>query len=118
MDTIHFNGASKKFVKIVPERPQINYARIPVAALSQMGYFMKELEPRLSKVKVPALVVQANGDPVVNPEGTALLFNRLGTKRKKYVTFDFDRHGILAGPGSEGVHAEIGSFVNNILEES
>ncbi len=117
MDTIHFDGASKKYVDIAPERPLINYARLPVAALSEMGHFMKDLETRLSDVKLPTLVLQASNDPVVNPEGTALLFNRLGTKRKKYVPLDFNRHGILAGEGSEKVHAEIGNFVEKLLDE-
>ena len=115
MDIIHCDGASKKYADINPERPLINYSRVPVAALSELGRFMKNLEPRLAEVTVPTLVVQAHGDPVVNHEGTALLFNRLGAKRKKYVPFDFNRHGILAGEGSENVHAVIGQFVDTLL---
>lgn len=118
MDIIHWEGATKKYADINPERPLINYSRVPVAALSELGRFMKNLEPRLADVKVPTLIVQAQGDPVVNPEGTALLFNRLGTKRKKYVPLDFNRHGILAGEGSESVHAVVGHFVDKLLSES
>lgn len=114
MDMIHCNGAAKEYVEITPERPSINYARIPVAALAELEHFMEELEPRLADVVAPTLIVQAHGDPVVNHEGTALLYNRIGAKEKRYVPFDFDRHGILAGEGSEKVHAAIGAFIETV----
>jgi esterase/lipase len=75
---------------------------------------MKDLEPRLAEVKVPALVVQAQGDPVVDPEETALQFISIGAERKQYMPFDFSRHGILAGEGSENVHAAIVAFIDKL----
>ncbi|MBW4056394.1 MAG: alpha/beta fold hydrolase [Proteobacteria bacterium] len=114
MDIIHLNEAAKEYFDITPERPLINYARVPVAALAELEYFMKDLEPRLPDVTIPTLIVQAYGDPVVNHEGTALLFNRIGSAHKKYVPFDFSRHGILAGEGSEKVHAEIAAFIDTL----
>jgi esterase/lipase/1-acyl-sn-glycerol-3-phosphate acyltransferase len=114
MDTIHFHGAAKEYVEHTSERSLINYARVPLAALSELEHFMKDLEQRLAEVKVPTLVVQAVRDPVVNPEGTALLFSRIGAKQKQYLPFDFKRHGILAGEGSENVHAAIAAFIEKL----
>jgi esterase/lipase/1-acyl-sn-glycerol-3-phosphate acyltransferase len=114
METVNFPGAAKEYIEIVPERPLINYARIPVAALSEMKHFMEDLEPRLADVTVPILVVQAQEDPVVDSEGTALMFNRIGSENKCYEPFDFSRHGILAGEGSENVHAAIGNFIEKL----
>jgi esterase/lipase len=114
METVNFPGAAKEYVEIVPERPLINYARIPVAALSEMKHFMEDLEPRLADVTVPTLVVQAQEDPVVDSEETALMFNRIGSENKRYEPFDFSRHGILAGEGSENVHAAIGNFIEKL----
>jgi len=65
---------------------------------------MKALEPHLVDIKAPTLLVQATGDPVVNSEETALLFDRIGAKEKQYLPFGLTRHGILAGEGSEKVH--------------
>jgi len=118
MNTINLPGAAMEYVEVVPERPQINYARVPVAALSELERFMKELEPRLADVKVPTLVVQGYGDPVVNSEGTALIFNRVGAHNKLYVTFDCNRHGILVGEGAETVHTAIGDFIESLPGES
>ncbi|MEI7816083.1 MAG: alpha/beta fold hydrolase [Desulfuromonadales bacterium] len=114
METIQCHGAAKEYVENAPERPNINYSRIPVAALLELEHFMEELEPRLANVKVPTLVVQALGDPVVDPDGTALLFNRIGSINKQYVPLDFNRHGIVAGEGSEIAHAAIAAFIEKL----
>ncbi|MFZ2951271.1 MAG: alpha/beta fold hydrolase [Desulfuromonadaceae bacterium] len=114
MDTIHLHGVTKEYVDIVPERPLINYSRIPVAALAELEHFMEDLEPRLAAVKVPTLIAQAQADPVVNPEGTALLYNCIGAEQKQYLSFDLNRHGILAGEGSEKVHEAIAAFIDKL----
>jgi esterase/lipase len=114
MDTIHCHGATKEYSEITLEQPLLHYSRLPIVALSELEHFMKNLEPRLSDVKIPTLVVQGHGDPVVNSEGTALLYNRIGAIRKQYLSFDFNRHGILAGEGSEKVHGAIGDFIDNL----
>lgn len=111
MDSMHLPGASKDYIEHHPEHPEINYVRIPIAALSEMEHVMQELEAHLPEVKVPTLVVQGDRDPVVDPESTALLFNQIGAQQKKYAHFNFTRHGILAGEGSGLVHAEIGAFI-------
>ncbi len=114
VDKVHCHGAAKEYVETTAERPLINYARVPVAALAEMEHFMKDLESRLSDVNIPTLVVQGYGDPVVDPEGTALQFNHIGANQKQYLTFDFNRHGIIAGEGSEHVHAAIAAFIDKL----
>jgi esterase/lipase len=115
MDAFSFPWAKKEFVETIPERSQINYARLPVAGVRQLGRFMRELEAKLPLIAVPVLVLQSDGDPVVDPRGSRRLFDMVGAKQKKYLNFSLDRHGILAGPGSEDVLAAISSFVMEIL---
>lgn len=114
MDIIHLQAGKREFVQIVPEHPDINYSRLPVSGLAEMERFMKGLEPSLAGIGVPTLVVQSQGDPVVNPEGTKQLFERIGAQRKQYRLFDFDRHGILSGPGAEQVHGVIAEFIGQV----
>ncbi|HEY5512639.1 MAG TPA: alpha/beta fold hydrolase, partial [Geomonas sp.] len=111
MDLISYQEAKKEFVETVPERPQINYARLPVAGLRELERFMRELEPKLARIAVPVQVLQAEGDPVVDAEGSRRLFEMVGSSDKQYLKFPLQRHGILAGPGSEEVHAAIGAFI-------
>ncbi|HJV34939.1 alpha/beta fold hydrolase [Geomonas sp.] len=114
MDVVSYQWAKKEFVETVPERPQINYARLPVAGVRELGRFMKDLEPKLGRIEAPVLVLQSEGDPVVDPKGSERLFEMLGSEDKEYLKFPLKRHGILAGAGSEEVHAAIGAFVDRI----
>ena len=114
MDVLRYQWAKKEFVEMMPERPQINYNRLPVAALRELGRFMRDLEPKLARISVPALVLQAEGDPVVDPRGAQRLLELVGSAEKKYLEFPLQRHGILAGPGSEEVHAAISTFIGKI----
>jgi esterase/lipase/1-acyl-sn-glycerol-3-phosphate acyltransferase len=115
MDLLSYQEAKKEFAETVPERPQINYARIPLAGLRELERFMRELGPKLARIAVPVQVLQADGDPVVDPQGSRRLFEMVGSSEKQYRKFPMQRHGILAGPGSGEVHAAIGAFVDGLL---
>ena len=114
MDWLQYEGGKKEFVTITPERPRINYSRLPVAAVVELERFMTGLEETLQNVRAPALVIQSKGDPVVDPDGSQQLFALLGSADKEYLDVDFNRHGILAGDGSEEVHRVIGTFIDGI----
>ncbi len=114
MDTVHYDLAKKEFLEISLEHPLINYARLPVAGIVELERFMAMLEPKLATIKTPALIVQSEGDPVVDPRGSKELFERLGSAEKKYLLFDFNRHGILLGEGAARVHAAIAEFIESV----
>jgi esterase/lipase/1-acyl-sn-glycerol-3-phosphate acyltransferase len=104
-------GAKKEFVENTPENPHINYMRNPISGVVELERLMDELEAKLPDLIVPALVVQSGGDPVVDPKGSRQVFDLIGSKDKKYVLFNFERHGILLGDGAERVHKTIGDFI-------
>ena len=114
MDLINCHVGKKEFVELTMERPLINYSRLPIVGVMELERFMKGLEQRLAGIQLPALVVQASGDPVVSPSGSKLLFKMLGSKQKEYKPFDINRHGILAGDGSEFVHKAIFDFIERL----
>ncbi len=114
MSAVHYQKGKREFVEIAPEHPDINYHRLPVAGLAAMEQFMSELEMQLPKIKAPALIIQSQGDPVVDPEGSQLLYELLGSPQKEYRLFDFERHGILLGDGADKVFAAIGKFIEKI----
>jgi esterase/lipase len=104
-------GAKKEFVENKPENPHINYSRNPISGVVELDRLMDDLEPRLTDLNVPALVVQSRGDPVVDPKGSRKIFELIGTSEKEYLLFNFDRHGILLGEGAQKVHRAIGEFI-------
>ena len=115
MNAVHYQKGKREFVEITPEHPDINYSRMPVAGLVALEQFMSELEARLPNITTPALIIQSQGDPVVDPAGSRFLYERLGSEQKEYRLFDFARHGILSGAGSGIVHAAIGGFLEMIV---
>jgi esterase/lipase len=114
MDIVNYGVAKKNFVEISPEHPQINYFRLPVTGVAELARFMSDLEPKLPAIKAPALIVQADGDPVVNPSGSKSLFEQLGSADKDYILFQFNRHGILMDEGADRVHKVIGDFIARV----
>ncbi len=111
MTAVHYQKGKREFLEIRPEHPDINYHRLPVAGLVDLEQFMDELAEQLPAITVPALIIQAQGDPVVDPAGSKLLFEQLGSTQKQYWLVDSARHGILMGEGAGAVHARIGEFI-------
>jgi esterase/lipase len=107
-------GAKKEFVENKPENPHINYMRNPIAGVVEVDRLMDNLEPKLPELKVPSLVVQSRGDPVVDPRGSRKIFELIGSTDKEYLLFNFERHGILLGDGAQKVHKAIGEFLKTL----
>ena len=114
MKKVRLGDAQVEFVDNHPENPHINYLRNPIAGVRELERFMGALEPKLGAIKVPALVVQGQGDPVVNPKGSVRIFQRLGSEDKTYVLFSFNRHGIVRGEGAERVHRTVWEFIERL----
>ena len=111
MDLMGMDGAKMEFVENRPENPHINYFRNPVRGVRELGLLMESVEKRLPLINIPALVIQADGDPIVNPKGSRKVFELISSTDKEYLLFNFNRHGILLGKGAEKVHRAIGDFV-------
>ena len=114
MNRVHLDDAKKEFIENNPENPHINYLRNPISGVRELVRLMDAVEPKLTDIKVPALVIQSLGDPVVNPKGSRKIFNLLGSKDKEYILFNFKRHGILLGDGSKRVHKAIWDFIRHL----
>lgn len=114
METVHLDGAKKEFVDNHPENLHINYFRNPISGVRELERLMVQLESKLPLIHVPVFIGQSNGDPVVSPKGSQQLYEKLGSKEKEYILFNFDRHGILLGNGAGRVYRAIGDFIANL----
>jgi len=111
MDKTYHVGPQKIFVENKPENPHINYLRNPISGVRELARLMDDVEPKLSGLHKPALIIQSRRDPVVDPKGSRKIFELLGTQQKEHLLVNLDRHGILLGEGSQRVHQIIGEFV-------
>jgi esterase/lipase/1-acyl-sn-glycerol-3-phosphate acyltransferase len=114
MGRVHLDDARMDFVENQPENPHINYLRNPVSGVRELERLMGYVEPKLADITVPALVIQSQEDPVVHPKGSERIFQLLGTQEKQYLLFNYKRHGILRGPGSERVFKAIANFIEQL----
>ena len=115
MDLIGMDGAKMEFIENRPENLHINYLRNPVCGVRELGLLMESVEKRLPRIKIPTLVIQADGDPIVDPRGSRKVFELISSRDKEYLLFSFKRHGILLGEGAEKVHKAIGDFVKKSI---
>lgn len=111
MDLMCMDRAKMEFVENRPENPHINYFRNPVCGVRELGLLMESVEKRLPRINIPTLVIQGDGDPIVNPKGSRKVFELISSTDKEYLLFSFNRHGILLGKGAERVHRAIGDFI-------
>ena len=116
MKKAYLSKIAKEFIDNNPENPHINYVRNPIAGIRELERLTKELEPGLKNVKIPALVVQSRNDPVVDPAGTLKLFNKIGSGKKEYFLFDYERHGILLGKGALRIYKNIEGFISQFID--
>jgi esterase/lipase/1-acyl-sn-glycerol-3-phosphate acyltransferase len=115
MKKVGLAGAGMEFIENQPENPHINYHRNPIAGIRELERLMDTLPSRLAGIGNPALVVQSQRDPVVSPEGSKAIFDRLGSVEKTYTLVNIDRHGILLGPGSQQVYDAVGAFIGRLF---
>lgn len=77
------------------ENPHINYRSMPVHGLFELRMLVSELEERLQDVHCPTLILQGDHDPVVDPESSAIIMDKIGSENKRLEMIASDRHGIL-----------------------
>jgi esterase/lipase len=114
MKRVHLEDARKEFVENHPENRHINYVRNPISGVRELERLMDHVEPMIRRITIPALVVQSQKDPVVNPKGSERIFSLLGSEDKQYLVFNIKRHGILLGEGAVHVYRAIGEFVQRL----
>ncbi|MFH0976976.1 MAG: alpha/beta fold hydrolase [Spirochaetota bacterium] len=104
-----------EFVENEPQNPHINYFKNPVNGIWELEKLMKMVEKNLANLQIPALVIQSNNDPVVNPESGREIFNKIGSEDKEYVTINSDNHVIIMGDDTNKVNPAIEGFLKEFL---
>jgi esterase/lipase/1-acyl-sn-glycerol-3-phosphate acyltransferase len=102
--------AVRDFIRAEPENPHANYVYHPLQALRQLTRFIDVYQEALSRLTLPVLLVQAQGDPTVRPESAQYIYDRLQSQDKTLLWKNLDRH-VIVGTGYPEVHADIFSFL-------
>jgi esterase/lipase/1-acyl-sn-glycerol-3-phosphate acyltransferase len=102
---------SDPFFEFVADNPHVNYRRNPFTGIREVGDLLEKVEDRLEELDVPALIIQADKDPVVNVKSGRKVYKKIKSADKQYGLFNFDRHIIINGEGAGRVHRMISSFI-------
>jgi esterase/lipase len=111
---IKINKWKMEFVKNDPEYPQTNYLRNPVSGGYELEKLMRLVKNNLGRVTDPTLIIQASGDPVVDPVSGQEIFEKLGTKEKRLWRVYANHHGILRGKEADEVNATVLTFLEGL----
>ncbi len=115
MSSVKRENVKKEFVINQPENPHINYLRNPISGVRELDKLMKSAENKLADIRLPALLVQSDEDPVVDEKGTRKAFKLLGSDRKRCLLIHSSRHGILLGNGATEVYRAVEEFIAHLL---
>jgi esterase/lipase len=105
----------KEFVTNHADNPHINYSRCPVSGIAQIRRLMKAVYRGLPSISIPALIMHAGADPKVDVQSGQVIFQRLGSKNKRWLEIDYPLHGIVRGEIARAVvFKEISRFLQSL----
>jgi len=118
MGKVGLEGGQKNYFKNSPENPHINYLRNPALGVIELEKLMDEVKNLLPEVLVPSLVIQGHLDPVVNSKGAFTAYELIGSDDKEFSMFNFNRHGIINGEGSELIFESVARFIKRTVKKA
>lgn len=116
LKTMHIQGAHMEYVENYTESPDVNYNRNYLKGVVQLGKMMEQCATHLPEIKCPALIIQGDKDPTVNPISGQMILDTVGSEKKELVKLPFNRHVIVRKENCEIVFERILNFVNGIFE--
>jgi len=85
----------------------VQYGSSPVGTVSDLLDLMDAARAALSRVRVPAVIVQSHADETVHPESARIIYDGLGSIEKRIVWLDRSRHVALLDTERDRIHQAI-----------
>ncbi len=114
LDKFNIEKGKFEFIDDAPENPKINYGRNYIKAVNELEKLMAICEENLQDVIVPALVIQADCDPVVDPQSGKAIYKKINSAQKLLAEPNFSNHVIINSEGKEEVFEMIREFLAKI----
>lgn len=88
--------AQDKYLEFSHGNSLINYVENPVEGIRQLGAYLESIEEQYKKISQPVFIVQADANPVVDPDGSMKLFEEVGSSDKEFCLISSDKHILIA----------------------
>jgi carboxylesterase len=94
---------------------EVTYPKIPTKSLRQFFTFIKkQTRPNLKSIKIPALVVHSDTDPVVNPKSATYIYEHLGSDFKRIYWFRSKYHTATIDENRSELFNKIFDFIKEV----
>lgn len=94
---------------------EVTYPKISTKSLRQFFSFIKnETKPNLEEIKIPALVVHSDTDPVVNPKSATYIYEHLGSDLKRIYWFRSRFHTATIDENRSELFNKIFDFIKEV----
>lgn len=114
----------KRFKKLIPKEEaqsedveyeiyHYSYDVVPVVALGELLKLLKVVKKNLSKIKVPALIVQGKVDKVVPPYNAEVIYNSISSEDKNILWLENSHHVVTLDVDRETLYKEVERFINS-----
>lgn len=90
----------------------VNYQKNPVATIKEVGEYLESIEKKYAAISQPALIIQADKNTVVDPQGTLRLYDSIGSSDKEFCLVSDDQHIVVNGARAERIYKKIGDFIS------
>jgi len=114
LDKFKIESGKYEYSENESESPDINYSQNYLKGVLELENLIDVCHDCLPKVTAPTLILQSEGDPVVNPSGAETIISKIGSSEKRLEMLDFQRHIIVRGEGRELVFEKILAFLKNV----
>ncbi len=113
MRRMHIPATVASSIPNASETPDINYPVHNLEGVRELCNLIAVCRDNLKAVRTPCLMIHGSADPVADPHGTEVVFNKIGSAIKKRVTVEADFHNLVQRAGREKVFGEVLRFISN-----
>jgi acylglycerol lipase len=96
--------------------PLVFRGKIPARTGAELARMWKQLPEQMPRIKLPILIMHGSADQLSDPQGSKLLFERVGSKDKTLKLYDNCYHEICNEPEREQVFADMETWLKKHIE--
>ena len=96
------------------EHPETNYKVHYLKSIGELKSLIDLVNERLAYITEPTLIIQADKDPIVNPESADIIYDTIASAQKEKYMVHSDKHIItLQTSVNQGIFKKILEFIKN-----
>jgi len=108
-------AGSLPYLENEAQYPDTNYDKIYVSGLARLIELQEACSEKLVQITAPLLVIQAEGDPVVEPGSAQEIIDKVSSKQKSLEYLQLQQHVIVRDEGSVDTFYFIDKFLDKLM---